>query len=75
VDGTVVSNTQDQFIVVQADGRTTYMGDFFAVQPQPGDTIIVPRRVRTPATLRNTRDIVQIIFQSISTLGVIVALL
>jgi protein involved in polysaccharide export with SLBB domain len=75
VDGTVISKTQDQFIVVQADGRTTYVGDFFAVQPQPGDTIVVPRRVRTLATLRNTRDIVQIIFQSISTLGVIAALL
>jgi protein involved in polysaccharide export with SLBB domain len=75
VDGTVVSNTQDQFIVLQADGRTTYIGDFFAVKPQPGDTIVVPRRVRTPATLRNTRDIVQIIFQSLSTLGVIAALL
>jgi len=75
VDGTVISKTQDQFIVLQADGRTTYVGDFFAIQPQPGDTIVVPRRVRTPATLRNTRDIVQIIFQSISTLGVIAALL
>jgi hypothetical protein len=31
--------------------------------------------VETPATLRNVRDIVQVIFQSISVIGVIAALL
>jgi len=36
---------------------------------------VVPSRVKTPATLRNVRDIVQIIFQSITTLGVIASLL
>jgi polysaccharide export outer membrane protein len=75
VDGTVISNTQDQYAMIRADGRTVYVGDFFAVQPQPGDTIVVPSRVKTPATLRNVRDIVQIIFQSIATLGVVVSLL
>jgi protein involved in polysaccharide export with SLBB domain len=75
VDGTVISNTQDQYVMIRADGRTVYVGDFFAVQPQPGDTIVVPSRVKTPATLRNVRDIVQIIFQSITTLGVIATLL
>jgi protein involved in polysaccharide export with SLBB domain len=75
VDGTVFSNTQDKFLVVQADGRTTYLGDFYSIQLQPGDTIIVPRRVQTPATLRNIRDIVQIIFQGVTTLGIIAALL
>jgi protein involved in polysaccharide export with SLBB domain len=75
VDGTVVSNTQDQYVMIRADGRTVYVGDFFAVQPQPGDTIVVPSRVKTPATLRTVRDIVQIIFQSIATIGVVAALL
>jgi protein involved in polysaccharide export with SLBB domain len=75
IDGTVISNTQDKFLVVQADGRSMYLGDFYTIQPQPGDTIVVPRLIETTATLRNIRDIVQIIFQSISTLGVIVALL
>jgi protein involved in polysaccharide export with SLBB domain len=75
VDGTVISRSQDRYLSMQADGRSTYLGDFFAIQPQPGDTIIVPRRVATPATLRTTRDIVQIIFQTISTLGIVAALL
>jgi protein involved in polysaccharide export with SLBB domain len=75
VDGTVISNTQDQYVMIRADGRTVSVGDFFAVQPQPGDTIVVPSRVKTPATLRTVRDIVQIIFQSIATIGVVAALL
>jgi polysaccharide biosynthesis/export protein len=75
IDGTVISNTQNQFAVVLASGQTKRFKDFLAVQPQPGDSIIVPRRTVTPATLRNTRDIVQIIFQSVSSLGVIAALL
>ncbi|MEE8303443.1 MAG: SLBB domain-containing protein, partial [Candidatus Tectomicrobia bacterium] len=75
VDGTVISNTQDQFIMTQVDGQTTYLGDFFDVRPQPGDTIVVPRRIKTPATLRLTRDIVQIIFQSATTIGILAALL
>jgi hypothetical protein len=75
VDGTVHSNTQDRFLVIRADGSATYLGDFYTLQPQPGDSIVVPRRVETPATLRNVRDIVQIIFQSVSVIGVIAALL
>jgi polysaccharide export outer membrane protein len=75
LDGTVISNTQNQFAVVLASGQTKRFKDFFAVQPQPGDSIIVPRRTVTPATLRNTRDIVQIIFQGVSSLGIIAALL
>jgi hypothetical protein len=75
VDGTVFSNTQDRFLMVRADGSSTYLGDFYTLQPSPGDSIVVPRRVETPATLRNVRDIVQIIFQSISVVGIIAALL
>jgi protein involved in polysaccharide export with SLBB domain len=75
IDGTVISNTQNQFAVVLANGQTKRFKDFFAVQPQPGDSIVVPRRTVTPATLRNTRDIVQIIFQGVSSLGIIAALL
>ena len=74
-DGTVVSRTQDDYAVIQTDGRIASYGNFFAIEPQPGDTIVVPSKVRTPATLRTTRDIVQIIFQTIGTLGVILALL
>ena len=75
VDGTVFSNTQDRFLVLRTDGSSTYLGDFYTLQPRPGDTIVVPRRVETPATLRNIRDIVQIIFQSISAVGIVVALI
>ena len=75
VDGTVISRTQDKYTTVLADGRMAYLGDFFSIQPQPGDTIIVPRRVISPARLRTVRDIVQIVFQSISTLGIVLALL
>jgi protein involved in polysaccharide export with SLBB domain len=75
IDGTVISNTQNQFAIVLANGQTKRFKDFFAVQPQPGDSIVVPRRTVSPATLRNTRDIVQIIFQGVSSLGIIAALL
>jgi polysaccharide export outer membrane protein len=75
IDGTVISNTQNQFAIVLVNGQTKRFKDFFTVQPQPGDSIIVPRRTITPNTLRNTRDIVQIIFQGISSLGIIAALL
>ena len=51
IDGTVISNTQNQFAIVLVSGQTKRFKDFFAVQPQPGDSIIVPRRVVTPATL------------------------
>lgn len=74
-DGTVVSRTQDEYAITQADGQIAYHSSFFAIEPQPGDTIVVPSKIRTPATLRTTRDIVQIIFQSITTLGVVLALL
>ena len=49
--------------------------DFFRVQPQPGDSIIVPRRIVTTAALRNLRDIVQIISQSVSSMAVIAAVI
>ena len=75
LDGTVLSNTQSQYAVVLPNGQTLRFKDFFMVQPQPGDSIVVPRRIVTAATLRNIRDIVQIIFQSVSSLGVVVALL
>lgn len=74
LDGTVISNAQNQFAVVLASGQTIRFRDFFTVQPQPGDTIIVPRRIVTTPTLRNVRDIVQILFQGVSVLGVITLL-
>ena len=70
-----LADLRNQFAIVLASGQTKRFKDFFAVQPQPGDSIIVPRRTITPATLRNTRDIVQIIFQGASSLGIIAALL
>ena len=75
VNGTVISNSQNQFAVVLTSGQTLRFKDFYAVQLQPGDSIVVPRRIITPSTLRATRDIVQIISQGISSLGVIAALL
>ena len=75
VNGTVISNSQDEFLILRDDGSSTYLRDFFSVRLQPGDTIIVPQRVKSPASWRRTRDIVQIIFQSVSTLGIIAALL
>jgi protein involved in polysaccharide export with SLBB domain len=75
VDGTVISRSQGRFTTAPAGEETPYLGDFFAVRLQPGDTIVVPGRLKTPATLRAARDIVQIIFQSASTLGLILALL
>lgn len=74
LDGTVISNSQSQFAVVSDQGQIMRFRDFFAVKPQPGDSIVVPRRTTEPATLRNIRDIVQIVFQGISTVGILAAL-
>jgi protein involved in polysaccharide export with SLBB domain len=74
LDGTVISNSQSQFAVVSDQGQTVRFRDFFAVKPQPGDSIVVPRRTQEPATLRNIRDIVQIVFQGIGTAGILAAL-
>ncbi|GIX46561.1 MAG: sugar ABC transporter substrate-binding protein [Candidatus Tectimicrobiota bacterium] len=74
-DGTVLSARQSRHPVRNANGQIVYVASLDEVPLQPGDTIVVPRRVRTPATLRATRDIVQILFQSLSTLAVVAALL
>jgi hypothetical protein len=74
IDGTVISNTQNQFAIVLASGQTMRFKDFFRVEPQPGDTIVVPRRIVTTAALRNIRDLVQIMFQSVSSLATIALL-
>ena len=75
VDGTMISNAQDRFISLEADDRMTYLRDVFSVHPHPGDTLVVPRRFRTFAALRNVRDLVQMLFQSVTTAAVMVALL
>ncbi|MGE3541335.1 MAG: SLBB domain-containing protein, partial [Candidatus Tectimicrobiota bacterium] len=71
LDGTVLSSSQNQFSVLLANGKTRQYKDFFRIQPQPGDSIIVPRRAPAAPAIRNVRDIVQILFQSVSVLGVI----
>lgn len=73
LNGTVISNSQSQFAITSPEGETKRFRDFFAVEPLPGDSIVVPRQTKTPATLRNIRDIAQILFQSLSSVAVIVS--
>lgn len=73
-DGTVVSNSQEQFAVLLTSGQTMRFKDFFAVQLQPGDSIVVPRLTKAPTVIRDVRDIVQILFQSATLIGVLASL-
>lgn len=48
------------------------MGGFDSLKLDPGDTIIVPRKVEKYPWLRLTKDITQILYQIAVTAGVII---
>jgi polysaccharide export outer membrane protein len=75
-DGTVVSRRQKGLVWTRAwdeDSKRFYFARSFEDIPlDPGDTIVVPSKVRIPILWRPLiRDVVQIIFQAISTVAII----
>ncbi len=76
-DGSVISMAQGR------RGRLIYwdkqynqwsMGGFMNYRMEPGDTIVVPRKIDKTQWLRNTKDITQILFQIAVSAGVVLAL-
>jgi protein involved in polysaccharide export with SLBB domain len=67
---------KDQVFVVQANGfaygaDSPTVGNIEKVQLRPGDAIFVPQKLERQATLRSTRDIVDILFKTAVALATI----
>jgi protein involved in polysaccharide export with SLBB domain len=75
-DGSVVSIAQDNPDSVYWDSESHQwnFGGFMGIRLNPGDTIVVPRKMDKFLWLRTTKDLTQIIFQAALAAGVIIAL-
>ena len=75
-NGSVISKSQEGFFGLvswdSAKNRWT-LGGFDSIKLDPGDTVIVPRRVEKFPWLRVVKDITQIVFQIAVAAGVIIA--
>lgn len=71
-NGSVTSRQQSSFgIHWDAEGKKWSFGGFYSMQPQPGDTIVVPKQLEKTAWLRTIKDITTIISQIALTAGTI----
>jgi protein involved in polysaccharide export with SLBB domain len=76
-DGSVISIAQGnrgRLVYWDKEYNRWSMGGFMSHRLNPGDTIIVPRKIDKTQWLRNTKDITQIIFQIAVTAGVFLAI-
>ncbi|MCX7919967.1 MAG: SLBB domain-containing protein [bacterium] len=73
-DGTVHSREQKGFgrITWDKDQHRWIAGGFYNIKLDPGDTILVPRRLDRTEWVRNTKDITQILYQIAVSIGVLV---
>lgn len=72
-DGTVISKSQKGFLGLatwDGDSHRWTMGGFDSIPVQPGDTIIVPRKVQKYPWLRVVKDVTQIVYQVALSAGV-----
>jgi len=76
VDGSVVSIAQKDAGKIEWDSGSNQwvFGGFMSIKLDPGDTIIVPRKMDRFLWLRFTKDITQILFQAAIAAGVVLAL-
>jgi hypothetical protein len=86
VGGPTESADRDHVFLLKANGsvvtRENAEGGFFSTGRQgllstrvdPGDSIVVPEKLIETRTLKNTKDITQILFQIAVTTGVLIAL-
>ena len=71
-DGSVFSRQQSSIgFHWDQEGRRWTFGGFLAMQPEPGDTIIVPKQLEKTAWMRNIKDITTIISQIALTAGTV----
>ena len=75
-DGTVASMAQKKLrkVAWDSENKRWFFGNFMNVNLNPGDTIVVPRKLDRFAWFRTTKDITQTIFQIALTAGVVLAL-
>lgn len=75
-DGSVVSRQQNRGRVVFWDGEFNQwsFGGFMGAELDPGDTIVVPRKLDRYFWLKTTKDITQIVFQIAVAAGVVFAI-
>ena len=75
-DGSVVSIAQSNPDSVYWDSESHQwnFGGFMGIRLNPGDTIVVPRKMDKYLWLKTTKDLTQIIFQAALAAGVIIAL-
>jgi polysaccharide biosynthesis/export protein len=75
-DGSVVSISQKDADSVYWDSESHQwnFGGFMGIRLNPGDTILVPKKLDKFMMLKNTKDIMQILFQAALATGVVLAL-
>jgi polysaccharide export outer membrane protein len=75
-DGSVVSIEQKNADDIYWDNESHQwnFGGFMGIRLNPGDTIMVPKKLDKLMLLKNTKDIMQILFQAALATGVVLAL-
>jgi protein involved in polysaccharide export with SLBB domain len=76
-DGSVISKAQgkrSKLVFWHADSKSWLFGGFMNMKLEPGDTIVVPRKLDRFQWIKNTRDITQIVFQIAVAAGVVLAI-
>ncbi len=75
-DGSVISKQQSRGKLVFWDKEFNqwFFGGFMSMELEPGDTIVVPRKLDRYFWLRTTKDITQIVFQIAVAAGVVFAI-
>ncbi len=75
-DGSVASMAQKKLrkVAWDSESKRWFFGNFMNVNLNPGDTIVVPRKLGRFELLRTTKDITQILFQIAIAAGVVLAL-
>ncbi|HSV98636.1 MAG TPA: SLBB domain-containing protein [Sedimentisphaerales bacterium] len=76
-DGTVISMEQGnrgKLLFWDSQSNSWFFGGFLSHRMEPGDTVVVPRKVDKYLNLRLTKDITQIIFQIAVAAGVVFAI-
>jgi polysaccharide biosynthesis/export protein len=76
VDGSVVSISQKNADSVYWDNEAHQwnFSGFMGIRLNPGDTILVPKKLDKFMLMKNTKDIMQILFQAALATGVVLAL-
>lgn len=76
-DGSVVSMEQGsrgKLVSWDSEYKSWFFGGFMSMRMEPGDTIVVPRKLDRFLWIKTTKDITQIIFQIAVAAGVVFAI-